>query len=162
MNAAYGIVRWEFAESGKGREIHTRTKSEWEGERESERDSARLRGFVKGRTWVDGGCRGGGERLLVNVIRYWGRRVPGVMNACQRWDMMRGLPPQTPTSGSPLFNPSRLPVFASSQAPEAVVCSSINAMWKFVGNGRNFASFISFYMCFMTLCNYYCCYFFLS
>lgn len=162
MNAVYGIVRWEFAKSGKGRHIHTQSERERVRERDSERNSARLRGLVKGRMWVDGGCWGGGERLLVNVIRYWGRWVPGVMNACQRWDMMRGLPCpslKTPTSGSPLFNLSRFPVFASSQAPEAVVRSSINAMWKFVGNGRNLAIlFVRTYRCFKILCNYFCCF----
>ena len=114
---------------------------EWGGESDSSGTNRVREGCGMG-----GGCRGrGGERLLANVVRYWGRRVPGVMNACQRWDMMRGLPPNSDIGISP-FQPFPSPSLCIEPTPEAVVRSSINTMWKLVEGGRNLAiSFTNFY-----------------
>lgn len=127
-------------------------ESDENGERERTRERETKRMIARGTNGareghrVGGGCRGrGGERLLANVVRYWGRRVPGVMNACQRWDMMRGLPPNSDIGISP-FQPFPSPSLCIEPTPEAVVRSSINTMWKLVEGGRNLAiSFTNFY-----------------
>lgn len=156
--AVYGIVRWKFVESDEGtRTLQRRKERQRVTETTRTNDSTGDYGISKGK----GGERthrgeggGGGEGLLVDVVRYWGRRGTRGHECLStvRYDAWITLPPPSELrhrARSPLFNPSRLPVFASSYNAAAGSSRSvrdlINIMRKFVGDRRNLAiSFANF------------------